>query len=349
MRRAALGSVLVLLVAAACAKQLLTGFNHRAHLAEYACGGPGQPQCLSCTSCHQGRVGEHDTFAPPGVQSCTSCHAQDGEEKWRHAVRPALAVVPAGKKILFAHDSHLLQPELKGQCVKCHAGAVGAQGGPPLFPPMSTCLSCHRHKQQFEAGYCTGCHRADDLRGLKPVSFFSHDGAWMRRHGDTARAEGARCATCHAQTQCDACHEASRPVRAAAVDPLALEKSYPHRFDFLSRHAVESRMTPGQCFTCHARTECDACHASRGVSGAVRGAANPHPPGWASGLASNTHGQAARRDIASCAACHDQGAASNCVKCHKVGGIGGTPHPRGFRSTEPMGSPSCLPCHGGGM
>lgn len=343
-----LAVLVAVLLAAACARGLLTGFNHRAHLAEMACGGEGQPQCLSCTSCHQGRVGEHDTFAPPGAQSCTSCH-KDGEEKWRHAVRPAISTVPQGKKIVFAHDPHLQQKELKGQCVKCHAGAVGVHGGPPLFPPMATCLSCHRHQEQFEAGNCTGCHRPGDLRALKPVSFLSHDGAWMKRHGDMAKAEGKMCATCHAQTACDACHEASRPVRAALVDPLALERRYPHRFDFLSRHALESRSQPGTCFTCHARTECDACHASRGVSGGVRGAQNPHPPGWASGLASNTHGAAARRDIGSCAACHDQGAASNCVQCHKVGGMGGTPHQRGFRSSESMSAPACAPCHGGGM
>lgn len=340
MRRAALG---LLLVALACAPGfLLTRFDHRAHLADHPCGGPDQPKCLTCTSCH------HDQTSPPTEESCTACH-KDGAAKHRVAMRPAVALVPPGKKIVFSHEQHLPQPELKGQCVKCHAGAVGTQGGPPLFPPMSTCLGCHRHQEQFEAGVCTGCHKAADLRASRPVSFLSHDGAWLKRHGDQARASPGKCATCHAQTQCDACHESSRPVRMAAVDPTGIEKEYVHRFDFLSRHALESQVQPGQCFTCHARTECDACHASRGVSGAVRGAQSPHPAGWASGLVSNTHGPAARRDIASCAACHDQGAASNCVKCHKVGGMGGSPHPRGWRSSEPASAPQCVACHGGGM
>ena len=56
---------------------------------------------------------------------------------------------------------------------------------------------------------------------------------------------------------------------------------------------------------------------------------------------------AARRNIGSCAACHDQGPVSNCVRCHQVGGLGGTPHPAGWRSTAPVSNPECSACHGG--
>jgi hypothetical protein len=283
----------------------------------------------------------------PDLGPCASCH-QGSDEKWKHALHPVVAVQPAGKSIVFSHAQHLGQDELKGQCVKCHAGAVGFQSGPPLFPPMATCLGCHRHQEQFEKGECLGCHRREDLRTLKPTSFLPHDVAWMRRHADLARTGAAQCSTCHAQTSCDSCHDATRRLGPAQLSPEAIEKSFVHRFDFVSRHAIESQSQPGSCFTCHARTECDACHASRGVSAAVRGAQSPHPPGWASGLISNTHGPAARRDIASCAACHDHGAASNCVRCHKVGAIGGTPHPRGWRSTEPVTSGACVACHTGG-
>ena len=57
----------------------------------------------------------------------------------------------------------------------------------------------------------------------------------------------------------------------------------------------------------------------------------------------------ARRDIVSCAACHDQDAASNCVTCHRVGGPGGNPHPPGFTTKHPAPdinrNPMCLTCH----
>ena len=340
----------MLLVIASCDRGLLTHFPHRQHLARLECGGPGQPRCLSCVSCHQSDAAKHDAWAQPTPQACAGCHQDDGDT-WQHSVRPALATLPAGKHILFPHEQHLATRELKGQCVKCHAGAVGVEGGAPLFPPMNTCLSCHHHQEQFDANVCTTCHRANDLRALQPLSFFAHDTAWGRRHGAEARAAPERCATCHAQTSCDSCHDSNRPLGPATRNPEALESGLVHRFDFLSRHPLEARSQPGSCATCHVKTECDACHVTRGVSGAVAGGQSPHPLGWASGLgaATNLHGPAARRDIGSCASCHDQGAATNCVRCHQVGAAGGTPHPMGWRSTQQTSAPECAVCHNGGM
>ena len=339
-----------LLLLGGCDRGLLTHFPHRTHLAKIECGGPGQPQCLSCISCHQGDTTRHDAWAQPTAQSCAGCHQdKNTDELWQHSVRPALATLPAGKSIVFSHENHLKKEGLKGQCVKCHAGAVGVEGGAPLFPPMETCLGCHEHREQFETNTCTNCHKTRDLRGLQPQSFLPHDAVWIRRHGGEARANPERCATCHAQTNCDTCHDSSKPLGPATRNPEALEANYVHRFDFLSRHPMEARSQPGQCATCHAKTECDACHISRGVSGAVAGGPSPHPLAWASGLgtAANLHGPAARRDIGSCASCHDQGAATNCVRCHKVGATGGTPHPTGWRSTQPTTAIECAVCHGG--
>ncbi|MDX2015741.1 MAG: cytochrome c3 family protein [Myxococcaceae bacterium] len=357
MKRLGPGVVAVLL-ASACTKSLLTHFPHRQHLAELACGAPGQPDCLSCASCHQGATDSFDggvgvatgAWHPPRVESCSACH-QDAPQTFSRSIRPAIATVPAGKAIVFAHDPHLAMPSIKGQCVTCHAGAVGVTGGAPLFPPMEACLSCHEHRRQFDSGTCTNCHRQSDLRGLRPVSFLSHDAAWTRRHGLIARSEPERCESCHAQTSCDSCHDATRPMSAAVRNPEKFEAELVHRFDFLTQHAVEAESQPGTCLTCHAQPDCDACHTARGVSPMNRGAVSPHPAGWASGTgaARNTHGPAARRNLLSCAACHDQGAASTCVRCHRVGGSGGTPHPAGWQGSAPMGAPECQACHGGAL
>lgn len=336
------------LLATACARTILTRFPHRTHLAELKCGEAEQPACLSCASCHQGDTQHPDLWAVPQERHCSTCH-EDSHAQWQKSIRPALATLPDGKKVVFSHDGHLALPELKGQCITCHGGAVGVQGGAPLFPSMDTCLTCHNHRAQFEANECTGCHRPGDLRGLKPVSFLAHDGTWERRHGHAAREQPERCSTCHAQTSCDSCHDSSRPQGAAKRNPERIEANLVHRFDFVSIHALEARAQPGQCVSCHAKTECDACHLTRGVSQANSPGGSPHPPGWASGLnpLTNAHGKEARRDIGSCAACHDQGAASNCVRCHRVGATGGTPHPMGWRNSEPTSSPQCAPCHGG--
>jgi hypothetical protein len=341
-------------LASACPRGLLTRFPHRQHLAELECGGPGQAECLSCASCHLGDGQKAGAWHKPRKDNCggSTCHkAADLDEVYARSLRPSIAPQPAGKAIVFAHDPHLDQPTIKGQCVGCHSGAVGTEGGDPLFPPMDTCLTCHEHRTQFDNGVCTNCHKDADLRQLVPQSVFRHDGAWQKRHGLEARQRPAACEQCHAQTSCDSCHDSTRPSSPAMRNPEAIERELVHRFDFLTRHSLEAQSQPGTCVTCHAKTECDACHVARGVSAARAGAEGPHPALWASGLgaARNTHGKAARRDIASCAACHDQGPASNCVRCHRVGGSGGTPHPAGWRSSAPRTNAECSACHGGSL
>ncbi len=349
-RHIVLLAVAVLLVGAACSKRLLTRFPHELHLAGIECGSPGKPDCLSCATCHTGAP-DQATWVKPPEAVCARCHAANTAATYARSLRPAVAARPAAYDIRFAHDAHLAMPDIKGQCVKCHAGAVQAAGGKPLFPPMSTCLGCHEHQAQFTANECGPCHKSNDLRGLKPLSFLSHDANWLRRHGGLGREELAMCSTCHAQAQCDSCHDATQALRAELRNPDAIHRQYVHRFEFLSRHGIEAQSQPAQCVSCHQRQDCDACHMERGVSGGLVDGHNPHPPNWSgsAGTATNLHGPAARRDIASCAACHEQGAASNCVRCHKVGGFGGNPHPPGWRSGVGMDSASCAACHGGAL
>lgn len=342
----------VVLLGAACGKRLLTRFPHQQHLAEIECGKPGKPDCLSCNSCHAGDA-EQSTWKKPPIAVCTKCHESDPQGKYAVATRPAAAVLPAAYDIIFGHDQHLKMPEIKGQCVKCHAGAVQAVGGKPLFPAMATCTGCHKHEEQFAARDCAPCHKPNDLRGLKPVSFLPHDANWLKRHGGQSRDQLAMCSMCHAQAQCDSCHDATQTLRAEVRNPDAITRQYVHRFDFLSRHAIEAQSQPALCVSCHQKQDCDACHMQRGVSGGLVDGRNPHPQSWAgnSGAGNNLHGSAARRDITSCAACHDQGPAANCVRCHKVGGYGGNPHPPGWRS--PLGADTttstCAACHGGAL
>jgi hypothetical protein len=63
------------------------------------------------------------------------------------------------------------------------------------------------------------------------------------------------------------------------------------------------------------------------------------------GSGEERHGRAARRDILTCAACHDQGPASNCIHCHAVGGPGGNPHPDGWSSGRDVQDGMCAFCH----
>jgi hypothetical protein len=130
--------------------------------------------------------------------------------------------------------------------------------------------------------------------------------------------------------------------------PAALERALVHRGDFVSRHGIEALSQPARCARCHTPATCDACHLERGVSGGRVGGRNPHPPGWVVGApgAPSGHGRDARRDILACASCHDQGPATNCIRCHKVGAYArANPHPSGWRSARSASASMCRYCH----
>jgi hypothetical protein len=181
-----------------------------------------------------------------------------------------------------------------------------------------------------------------------PQTFMRHDESFARHHGQQAMAESKLCQTCHTQADCQSCHDLNQGLSVERRRPERIEAHFVHRADFITRHAIEAQANPTRCSSCHTSETCDACHVERGVSGGHVGGRNPPPPGWVgSDVGSNSfHGAAARRDIVLCASCHDQGPATNCIRCHKVGAYGGNPHPRGFSSNRGFDSQMCRYCHG---
>ena len=328
-------------VLAACADRSAPRFPHRMHLAELDCGKPGKPDCLSCNSCHA--VSERDrAHKLPQPDLCANCHRSDA-----HAVRAVFATDPprASGPIHFEHDLHLKMKEIKGQCVPCHAGVIEPRTS--TLPPMAKCFSCHEHAEEWKQGVCAPCHVQADLERTLPQTFLRHDQNFAHQHGQFARQEQRLCQACHSQAQCDDCHDISQTLPVEKRMPEKIERRFVHRADFVVRHAIEAESQPVRCQRCHTAESCDACHVARGVSANRLGAANPHPPGWV-GTNPNTrtfHGREARRDILACAACHDQGPATNCIRCHKVGGFGGNPHPGGWKSSQSTSAEMCRYCH----
>ncbi|MET0794567.1 MAG: cytochrome c3 family protein [Polyangiaceae bacterium] len=328
-------------LAAACGERSAPRFPHALHLAGLACGGAGQPACLRCNSCHalsESRAGR-DT---PSVERCALCH---------HANRdlPAAVIAAAPERpygaIAFNHDRHLALPSVGGQCVGCHSGVVQVRA--PALPPMSQCFGCHEHEEQWRAGQCAPCHAAGDLKRLMPQTFLRHEGGFMRHHGIEAVQQKRLCQACHAQADCDSCHDVSQDLSVERRRPEAIQRSFVHRGDFMTTHPLEARSQPTRCLRCHTTESCDACHTLRGLSGSLINGRNPHPLGWVGGTANarSLHGSAARRDILACASCHDQGPSTNCIRCHKVGAYGGNPHPAGWKSTRSESSQMCRYCH----
>jgi hypothetical protein len=315
-------------------------FAHRAHVTAG----------VACTTCHAGieRAGDDGPLHLPTEASCLGCHEQP------HDRRPcfechsdpfaAAAVIDARAHLRFAHRDHASVG--RGGCIDCHRGIAAGDG--PLRPTMATCFRCHEGERDRRD--CDACHVDLAEEGTLPASHLVHDGDWVRDHGARAAASADICAACHTERSCASCHgvtTAALPSRLAFDEPGTASV---HRAGFRSRHAIEARAEPGACQTCHSPSTCATCHRDRGV-GDVRDTpqASPHPPGWV-GLAraDNQHGRAARLDPAGCASCHGGAGEALCVECHRVGGVGGSPHPDGWSSRQSLTDLPCRMCHEGG-
>jgi hypothetical protein len=330
------------LLGSGCGQRLET-FPHRAHLDAKSCGGPGQPRCPTCLTCHE-ITARADADLRPGTAVCARCHAGSGDPRELSPTRPLSA---DHSPITFDHARHLELDAFRGQCVRCHAGVVDDGAAGDVFPPMNTCVSgCHA--DEMARGDCKGCHGPVDLRRLVPRTYLAHDEPFLRDHGLEATRNAAVCGHCHAQTDCTDCHDSTQRLSRIWRGPQMLARELPHPVGFADRHAVEARSAPASCQKCHETSTCEGCHLRRGISAGHREANSPHPPGWIAGNKGSRdfHGRAARLDILSCAACHDQGPATNCIRCHRVGAGGSNPHPGGWRSERSPQEGMCRYCHG---
>jgi hypothetical protein len=328
-------------IAAACQTAPVQRFPHQRHLEGIECGGPGRPDCLSCATCHAG-VRDSERSAMPERSLCARCHEQ-------RTVAMPVAVTEGRASdtgIVFSHRQHLDQPRIRGQCMHCHAGVVRPTGITGTdTPSMAVCLVCHQ--KEFDEGRCSPCHVQRALLRLVPETFMQHSPSWIRGHGLAASQSRKVCMQCHSETHCADCHDQNQRFRVDLRKPDDIESGYLHRADFITRHTIEARSQPASCLRCHATASCDACHVQRGVSAGGTFAQSPHPQGWIGPDTQNRnfHGRAARRDIMSCAGCHDQGLATNCIRCHRVGGSGGNPHPDNWKSARSPDASMCRFCH----
>lgn len=315
-------------------------FEHRAHvLAGVACvtchtevvrstleSAPNIPSTQTCLGCHQ---------TPHDTRACGQCHGQRGDR---------MAAAEAKRHLLFAHADHHRVAE--GQCVRCHAAVGGTEG--PLRPTMATCLSCHEHREQWDARTCNGCHRDVRAEQTPPASHVVHGGDFLKNHGIQAAASRDLCTTCHSESTCAGCHGVSTAALPSRLHFDDLRRNDMHGGNFAARHALAARADPALCASCHEPSTCLDCHRARGLLRADVSRRSPHPAAWLSTAAGGgEHGRQARRDPMACASCHGGAGESLCVGCHRVGGAGGTPHPPGFRSRKRDSELPCRLCHEG--
>jgi hypothetical protein len=303
---------------------------------------------FDCDTCHKGVAEATDLSRSylPKEATCLECHAEKkegGECGFCHAdpKHPATYVF----RDVASRMPHVRHTAAKVACATCHTQLSEPNQPAVTKADHESCMSCHTpHGEQYAKGSCETCHTDLGRFAVAPVASFSHQGDFIKSHGDQARTSMETCAKCHDQTSCAECHSRSVATKIELRYPDDVTSNFIHRGDYVSRHPVEARADSASCARCHGKSTCESCHTLNNLTTAAADPRMPHPPGFGT-----SHGAAARADIASCASCHDQGEASVCVTCHKVGGIGGNPHPSSWLARhdakEQTTNGMCAACH----
>ncbi len=315
-------------------------FSHKRHLSESA----------ACVDCHGDMTQVVDMVQSrlPPMAKCLECH-EDREKACAYCHVTPSAPEPAARNvlggILFNHKNHAQRT--KNDCATCHKRVMEAEEPRYSTRPemLDECMQCH--KSDFRNIECTKCHtNLTELR-QKPFDLFSHRGNFLEKHPIVAKGDLVVCSHCHKDNFCTDCHSRMAPMKPSLMRSDEPDRQLIHRGDFLTTHPMDARLDGKQCLTCHRQNFCQDCHTKNGLS--ARGLTNglgPHPSGWLVKGSGDFHGPPARRDIGSCATCHERGAESNCIGCHKVGGVGGNPHPPGWESRiDPQRGHACVMCH----
>ncbi|MCS6798590.1 MAG: cytochrome c3 family protein [Myxococcota bacterium] len=306
---------------------------------------------LRCEQCHRGasRSTRSADVLVPTVEACVPCH--DASERER-LLASTIAPRPA-PRIAFSHAAHA---RLGIRCVACHEAVLRSDertdGG--ALPTMRSCHRCHGGQDERVRSDCGLCHerrpggllRVHFPEGtMNPPSWLDgmhHDRDFLVRHRWIAADEPARCGVCHAERECEDCHDGrTRPVRV-------------HPGDFLASHGMQALRAQSRCASCHTpQTFCGECHARLGLATtsapAARLSGRFHPPAsqWIAGPV--LHARQAAIAMHTCTGCHTE---RDCVVCHGAPGIGAdlSPHPPGFRAqcrqARELAPRACVRCHG---
>jgi hypothetical protein len=307
---------------------------------------------VECKVCHkaiaksEGLTQEREL---PKEATCLKCHSDWKEENkcaTCHEAQPPRTYPTRVRTVNFNHKFHLKQVD--NACERCHKELPQPGSLQRFTPKMSVCLECHQ--SDYNEGGCMPCHTDFRRVPLKPIAYFSHEGEFLKRHASAARVEPNTCVRCHEQSFCSDCHARTVSTAVEFKLPERLDRQLLHRNDFAGRHMIEARQDPALCRRCHGESFCRDCHTRSGVSALSANSHNPHPAGWTTPGTAHFHGPEARRDIASCQVCHERGAQTNCVGCHRVGAVGGNPHPPAFLNShgkdDVKNNKMCQICHG---
>jgi len=339
-------------------------FSHKVH-----------KELTECQTCHPAAatsVSMKDTLLP-AMADCKSCHDIEDNTKCGvcHYENIYEKLVQPKSEINFDHKLHVVKQQKK--CEECHKG-IGeveyASQAKDFNPEMETCYACHNNKGPAPAE-CKVCHVS--TANLMPQS---HKVVNFKRSHKFAASDEEKCMMCHGNNACESCHTADMKINEKNtgkdffkpyapdnfVDGTKQQKiTRAHDLNYRFTHGLDVKTGIYECSTCHqTETFCVECHQSKNADysmGGIKPASHKKADFFTIGVGTGggEHATLARRDIESCASCHDtQGGDPNCITCHvDPDGIKGTnprTHKTGFMKDEhgdwhtSNGAP-CFSCH----
>lgn len=200
----------------------------------------------------------------------------------------------------------------------------------------------HTDYRDLQFSECTECHRGE---GVPP----NHGGGWLKEHRIPATRPDRFCFDCHDQGTCQDCHEGGGiQAKLPSSQHKRDIKPQTHRSDWVSIHPIQAMSNPQQCKRCHEASFCSDCHRRLDVAAlTIRDHAKNGGTQAYIAAFPDQHAAEARRNLASCQACHPEG--NVCLTCHSAKvGTRINPHPKDFKADR-IGSRSnnrsCRVCH----
>jgi c(7)-type cytochrome triheme protein len=294
---------------------------HSAVTESTSMGGSLLPVKDDCAACHD--VEDDD--------NCEMCHYEDVNE----------ALIPSSSAILFNHKFHITDQSL--ECEKCHSGLFEVDysfESATAKPDMNTCFTCHNNTT-IASNACEQCH-------ISTVNLLPENHKTVGFFKNHKFADETDCQMCHeTETFCEDCHVATIGIDETNMSNDFYTPYSPHNYvdgvkqqtisrvhdlNFRFTHGIEAKGKTDNCQTCHqTETFCAECHASEDGDFAMGGIIplSHTSSSFVTGLTPGSeHAILAKRDIESCASCHDvQGADPNCILCHS--------DPDGVKGTNP--------------
>lgn len=305
---------------------------------------------VDCATCHV-NAAESTSLSDqllPTMDECAACHDVEDEDNcstchYEGVLEPFELEKP---DLIYSHKYHLETQDV--ECETCHSGLSTvdyADESESADPSMSTCYTCHNNVS-IATNVCESCHVSTHNlipQDHKQVSFFDN-------HKFSAGKGDAQCAMCHDEMNfCETCHTATNTIDETNTASDFYAPYSPHKYtdnakvqkltrahslDYRFTHGIDAKSKSSECQTCH-QTEsfCAECHTSGGGDYALSGVVPlSHTQSnfltIGVGTGGGEHAVLAKRDMESCASCHDTyGADPSCILCHT--------DPDGLKGTNP--------------